>query len=257
MSAPTCRNCEATELEEFYEVHGIPVHSTILMQTRQEALDYPKGDLRLAFCKSCGFIQNNLFDPSVHEYSPRCEESQGFSATFNKFAEEVAQGYIERYGLQDKSVLEIGCGKGDFLVLLCQMAQCDGIGIDPSFRTDRWDAEQARRIRFIQDFYSEAYSHLQADFVCCRHTLEHIQPTLEFVRMIRRSIGDRKETIVAFELPDIARVLKEQAFWDVYYEHCSYFSLGSLARLFRASGLQPLLLDTVFDGQYLLIDARR
>jgi hypothetical protein len=27
--------------------------------------------------------------------------------------------------------------------------------------------------------------------------------------------------------------LKEVAFWDIYYEHCSYFSPGSLAATFR------------------------
>ena len=33
------------------------------------------------------------------------------------------------------------------------------------------------------------------------------------------------------------RVLEEGAFWDIYYEHCSYFTLGSHARLFRRAGL--------------------
>ena len=44
--------------------------------------------------------------------------------------------------------------------------------------------------------------------------------------MVRRAIGDRLDTVVLFELPDVERVLREVAFWDVYYEHCSYFTLG-------------------------------
>ena len=36
----------------------------------------------------------------------------------------------------------------------------------------------------------------------------------------------------------------------------SYFSLGSLARLFRASGFDVLQLERGFDDQYLTIDAR-
>jgi hypothetical protein len=73
---------------------------------------------------------------------------------------------------------------------------------------------------------------------------------------VRRTIGPRRDTLVFFELPDVHRVLDELAFWDVYYEHCSYFSLGSLARLFRASGFDVLDLEKGFDDQYLLLVAR-
>jgi hypothetical protein len=74
--------------------------------------------------------------------------------------------------------------------------------------------------------------------------------------MVRRAIGDRPETIVFFEVPDVSRILKEQVFVDIYYEHCSYFSLGSLARLFRSCGFEVLDLAKDFDDQYLLIEAR-
>lgn len=59
-----------------------------------------------------------------------------------------------------------------------------------------------------------------------------------------------------FELPDVLRVLRAAAFWDVYYEHCSYFSLGSLGRLFRLTGFEVLDLSLDHDDQYLLCEAR-
>jgi hypothetical protein len=51
-------------------------------------------------------------------------------------------------------------------------------------------------------------------------------------------------------------VLEEGAFWDVYYEHCSYFAAGSLARLFRATGFAVEGLERAYGGQYLLLEAR-
>ena len=39
------------------------------------------------------------------------------------------------------------------------------------------------------------------------------------------------------------------------YEHCSYFTAGSLARLFRASGFEIDELYLDYDGQYLIITA--
>jgi hypothetical protein len=58
------------------------------------------------------------------------------------------------------------------------------------------------------------------------------------------------------EVPDMTRILEERAFWDIYYEHCSYFSAGSLARLCSRVGLSIASLELVYDGQYLLIVAR-
>jgi hypothetical protein len=87
-------------------------------------------------------------------------------------------------------------------------------------------------------------------------TLEHIRDTADFVSMVRRSIGDRANAVVFFQVPDVGRILRELAFWDIYYEHCSYFSLGSLARLFRKCGFDVIDLWKDYDDQYLMIAAR-
>ncbi len=90
----------------------------------------------------------------------------------------------------------------------------------------------------------------------CRHTLEHIRPVAEFLATIRRAVGDRRDVVILFEVPDVIRVLEEAAFWDVYYEHCSYFSAGSLARLFRSQGFEVLDARLEYDDQYVIVEAR-
>ncbi len=250
-----CFSCGAADLTPFYEQRGVPVNSCLMMPTKAEALSFPRGDIRLGFCRACGFIQNLVFDASRLEYSSRYEESQGFSPRFNQFAADLAQRLIQRYELHGKEVMEIGCGKGDFLTLLCQLGNNKGLGIDPTYISERTSAELADRVRFITDFYSEQYVNLCADFIACRHTLEHVQPVQDFVKLVRQSIGERRDPVVFFEVPDVGRVLKELAFWDIYYEHCSYFSLGSLARLFRRSEFDLFDLRKDYDDQYLLLEA--
>jgi SAM-dependent methyltransferase len=250
-----CPNCFAAGMKPFYSADNIPVHSTLLMDTPELARAYPRGNLRLAFCPACAFVGNCLYDASVQEYNPHSEESQAFSPTFNKFATGLAQRWVDRYNLRNKTVLEIGCGKADFLMLLCEAGNNRGIGIDPSCQPQRIPDRFRDRVELIQDHYNEKYAHRAADVVLCRHTLEHIGNTGEFLRSIRRTIGNRKETLVLFELPDVVRVLKEGAFWDIYYEHCSYFSPGSLARLFRAAGFDVVELERDYNDQYLLIGA--
>src|SRR5690606_15376291 len=73
---------------------------------------------------------------------------------------------------------------------------------------------------------------------------------------VRRHVGERADALVVFELPDVARILSEGAFWDIYYEHCSYFSAGSLGRLFQRAGFEVLETSRVYGDQYLVVIAR-
>jgi hypothetical protein len=251
-----CPNCMAPGLQPFYEVSNIPAHSVMLMHTRERALTYPRGNLQLGFCAACGFITNTRFDVSLNEYSPDFEETQHFSPTFDGWARQLVDRLVRDYDIRGKQVIEIGCGKGEFLQLLCAAGNNDGIGIDPGCIPGRLSGNGADRVRFIRDLYSEQYAHLPGDVVCCRHTLEHIQPTREFMQMVRRVIGPRTDTLVFLEVPDMTRVLRERAFWDVYYEHCTYLTAGSLARLFRSTGFEIIELVRDFADQYLWVTAR-
>ena len=220
----------------FYEVPRVPVHSVLLMPTRDVAVNFPKGDIALGHCSHCGFIANTVFDPTVHNYSAQYEETQGFSGTFQAFHRRLAEEMIEKYDLHGKKMIEIGCGKGEFLSLLCEMGNNSGVGFDPAFVSERNPSAGDTKVEFVADFYGEKYAHVQGDFVCCKMTLEHIPDTANFVRTVRRSVGDRYDTVVFFQVPDMTRVLRDLAFWDIYYEHCSYFSAESLKLLFEEQG---------------------
>jgi SAM-dependent methyltransferase len=252
----TCPACGAHGLSTFYEVERVPVHSCRLMGTLDEAEAFPTGALRLAVCSACGFVTNTAFDPSLQDYAIDYEETQGFSPRFVEFTRELAERWVDRYDLRGKEVLEIGSGKGEFLVLLCELGVGRGVGMDPAFVPERVSSEAGERIEFVRDLYSERYGHLSGDAIVCRHTLEHIHPVAGFMRLIRRSLEGRRDAVLLFDLPDLLRVLREGAFWDVYYEHTSYFSPGALARLFRREGFRVLDLELAYDGQYIVIEAR-
>lgn len=242
-------------MEPFYKVQNVPVHSVLLMNTKEEALNYPKRDLELGYCHHCGFIANVLFEAKIHEYSDKYEETQGFSETFNAFHHTLARHLVKKHGLYRKQILEIGCGKGEFITLLCELGENRGFGFDPAFIPER-NPDKQNRVKFIRDYYSEQYSHYQADFICCKMTLEHIPDTYDFIHMVRRAIGENQKPIVFFQIPDASKILKDLGFWDIYYEHCSYFSMASLAHLFESAGFELLDIRTTYEGQYLTIEAK-
>jgi hypothetical protein len=249
-----CPSCGAREMDIFYRATNVPAHSVLLMRTREEALNYPRGTITLGFCAACGFISNVAFDPTLHEYSSRYEETQGYSPTFNEFQRALAQGLLDAHDIRNKTIVEIGCGKGEFLTLLCEMGSNRGIGLDPAYIPER-NVSPAQTV-FIRDFYSEKYAHLNGDLIVCKMTLEHIQPVHDFIAMIRRSIGERKGTTVFMLVPNAEYILRDAAFWDIYYEHCSYFTQSSLRSLFTRAGFAVLSIRAEYDDQYLSIEAK-
>lgn len=252
-----CNACGGTDIQSFYRVKDAPAHSCLMLSSRDEALAFPRGEIELGFCRECGFIGNLRFDPALNRYSADYEETQAFSPRFQAFLDELWQDQIARFELgPGMTALEIGCGKGEFLVGLCERSGCGGIGLDPAYRPERTRSSAADRIIFIRDFYGPKYARLHADYVCCRHTLEHIAPVHDFVRLIRETIGATRHVNVFFELPDMERVLRQGAFWDIYYEHCTYFTRGSLARLFRSTGFDVQRLYKAYDDQYLMLEAQ-
>ena len=253
MKHTTCPTCKGTDLEDFFTIRNAPVHSIATMKSYEEAIKVPRKDIELTFCNRCGLVFNSAFDTSIDHFSQGYEDQQGFSPTFVKFITGVTERFIEKYDIRNKQVVEIGCGKGDFINLISRLGNNKGVGIDPAYVPGR--GEQNPDVRFIRELYSESHGGLQPDCITCRHTLEHIHDTSGFIGIIRSSIKDAKP-ILFFEVPCIVRILEIQAFWDIFYEHCTYLSPGSIARLFRLNDFEVLDMHLEYDNQYLFIEAK-
>jgi len=191
-----CPACGTRGLVIFHEQESIPAHSCRLLPSRAEALEFPTGTLRLGLCMRCGFITNAAYDASLQSYFVDYEETQGFSPRFRTFMRDLAQRWIDRYELRGRTTLEIGCGKGEFLLQMLELGVSRGIGIDPAIVFERVDSPAADRVEFIRDLYSERYTYLTADAVVCRHTLEHIQPVAAFLSLIRQSVANQPGSVV-------------------------------------------------------------
>jgi SAM-dependent methyltransferase len=246
----SCKACGAEGLVAFYEIGGVPAQTCVLLDNSAEARAYPTGDILLAYCNSCGFIQNVRFDLDLVDYSKPTEESQAFSPRFIAFATELANDLVERHKLKGKSVLEIGCGKGDFLQLLAEQGIGTGLGIDPGYLPNR--EVSGKVMEFRREWFGPDDTHLTGDLVITRHLMEHVPNVGEFFGWLTESTRHTPGSVTFTEVPDTTRVLAEGAFWDVYHEHCSYFTLGSLARTIRGAGMTVTDLRYGFDDQYLL-----
>lgn len=248
-----CPACRSSETENFFAMRQLPVHGQAVHATREAALELTRGDQVLAVCHGCSFVFNTAFDPDLLDYSGAHEESQAFSPAFRAFASELARGWTNRYDLTGELVVEIGCGKGDFLKVLAENGVGRAHGIDPGIDLVR--LPEGGQVTGERAYYSPSDLSRSAVAIACRHTLEHIPDSTDFLSDVVAGLDPERCRAVLFEVPDLTRVLTEAAFWDLQYEHCSSFTAGALKALFERHGLEVLDLRLVYGGQYLIIEA--
>lgn len=253
----SCPSCGTFPLRGFYAVRGVAVCTTQLIPSQAEALNIQRGDIHLAYCWKCGFVTNISYLPSAIRPAASCTDTQETSDIYRGFQRKLANYLVENFNLHKKKIIDIGGGSTDFLRMLCELGKNEGIKFNLEGKTEEEEAHPSKvKIQLAREDFSEQSAATQADFYICRLKLAHVQQVKDYVRMVRNAVGDRPKATVFFQVPEMFRILRELAFWDIFYEHCSYFSAGSLGRLFRDCGFDVLDLWTDFDGQYLMIEAR-
>lgn len=168
--------------------------------------------------------------------------------------QQLAQHLLARYHLYHKQIVEIGCGTGELLTLLCDLGANQGIGFDPSYRRNGNDLP-SERVEIVADYYSEKYAAQNADFICCRHVLEHIAQPHHLLKTVRYALKNRSDTALYFEVPNLQFILQGESIWDLIYEHFSYYSSLSLRKLFWQNGFDVLQVGESYGGQFLWLEA--
>ena len=91
MEKKICPSCGSSDTYYFYSINDVPIYSTTILNNIKEALAFPKGNIIMCFCNECGFIFNGEFNADLLDYSIPYEDQQGFSGTFSKYLQELAE----------------------------------------------------------------------------------------------------------------------------------------------------------------------
>lgn len=254
MSKPyrlSCLVCAGHSLEPLISIPEVPTLCNRLYASAAAAADAPRGTIKLCYCRDCGHIVNVSFDSALVNYDGRYENALAFSSRYREFAIATANRLIERYGLHGKRIVEIGCGDAEFLRLLCAIGN-HGKGYDPSqpTRVERADAGSFEVIG--RDF--TAADAVGADFLSCRHVLEHVARPVELLCQLHEGMISAGGGTTYFEVPNALFVLDRLSICDIIYEHVSYFTPSSFARAFHQAGFHIGDCGTGFDDQYLWLE---
>lgn len=254
-AAPPCPICATPVPPPLVVAEPVPAHSVLLHRDRAAAVAAPAGRIALVACTGCGFVHNTAFDPGLMCYGADYEATQAHSATFNAFHRDLARRIADRIRDRPGIAVEIGCGQGEFMALLEENGCVGAIGFDPVFDPARSALPDGSTGVIHPTVFPEDPDLPQVAAINCKMTLEHIADPVALLRRMadlsRRNAG----CPVFVQVPNAADILDRDAFWDVYHEHCNYFTEATLAHAMIRAGLRVIDADTAYDGQYLMMTA--
>ena len=241
-----CRLCRSTQLTSFLELERSPQQLSRLLKEHELAEDRM---IRLtAFrCSQCGFVQLADSHPAVsyEDY----ELSWMHIQTLLTYRQSVARDFVSRFALRQKSVLDVGCGSGEFLTCLRDAGAAPS-GIEPSLGL----VNQAKERGFdvIQGLVSkQAFQNARPfDAWTCLQVLEHLTDPVSFLTVLRGVLPAGGKGLV--EVPRLEFILSERRFYDFFGDHVNYFSDATLRLTCELAGYKVLETQVGFDEQFLI-----
>jgi len=234
-----CPLCGSLDFKVIYKNNDMPIFQNKVYDSIEKAKTVIKSNLILCKCNSCSFIFNREFDYSIMNYDSSYQNEQNHSVFFKNYLDDIIKELKKYFSNKDK-IIEIGSGKGYFLNLLEDAGFANIIGFDPAY--------EGEKENIVKDYYGSLYNDINADLIILRHTLEHISEPFKFLHEIAKANSYKGKIFI--EVPCFDWIENKEAFWDIFYEHCNYFTEDSLKSMFNNSSVGKL-----FNGQYIYLIA--
>jgi SAM-dependent methyltransferase len=234
----SCRSCGHKGLEPVLDLGVTALVDTLVTRDRLNGPEnkYP---LQVGFCPKCALMQTCDTPPPEEVFHEEYTYYASFSTTWLEHNRKCALKQIERFKLNDKSlVVELASNDGYLLKNYVEKG-IPVLGIDPC----KGPVQAALKINvptmhafFTVDLAKKlAGEGKKADVIHANNVMAHVADTNGFIAGIATILKDTGSLVT--ESPYVRDLIDHCEFDTIYHEHLCYYGVTSLKNLYARHGL--------------------
>ena len=233
-----CISCKGS-LHELMKIENMPASAQDI--PTKEELDKDSGiEVSLCVCEDCGLVQ--LKNDAVYYYRDVIRAG-GYSTTMEALRKSQYKHFIEFASLEGKKIIEVGCGRGEFLGMLSDFP-VEGYGTE--HKKDLVEIAKKAGLRVDEDF-PESEDHIfksgPFDAFMSFNFLEHQPNPRTYLKAIYNNLCDEGYGLIT--VPSFEYIMEQNSFYEIIPDHIAYYSFESLTHLLNICGFEVLEKETV------------
>jgi len=199
-----------------------------------ESLESDKGvDLEVCQCSGCGLVQ--LSNEPVAYYK-EVIRAAAVSEEMTDFRKKQFGGFVRKYSLKGKKVIEIGCGLGEYLSIM-QQCGAKAYGLEHLEESVRQCVTNGLRVS--KGFVNNTLCRLNDapfDAFFILNFLEHLPDPNSTLGGIYNNLTDNAVGLV--EVPNFDMILRSKLFSEFIGDHLFYFTRETLMATLKQNGFE-------------------
>ena len=218
----------------------------------EDLLTEKGANLQVCECEVCGLIQ--LSNEPV-EYHKEVIRASAFSEEMKQFRIRQFAEFVDKYQLKGKKVLEVGCGKGEFLELMLD-AGTNAYGIE--YSQDSVDVCREAGLQVEKDYILYAHHQLEkAPFDCffILNFFEHLPDLNSTLQALHANLA--QDGVGLIEVPNFDMILQENLFSEFINDHLYYFTEETLRAVLTRNGFEVIESSEVWHNYILSMVVRK
>jgi len=235
MPISKCRVCNKTFFEApLIEYHNMPKAAQFLPD--KDSLLTEKGvDLNVCQCSGCGLVQ--LSNEPVPYYK-EVIRAAAVSQEMKDFRDNQFKTFIKKHSLKEKKVIEIGCGRGEYLSILKNTGAIVS-GLEYSEESVKQCIVNGLNVS--QGFLESSDYMINGapfDGFFMLNFLEHLPEQNLVLSGIYNNLTD--QAVGLLEVPNFNMILRKHLFSEFIGDHLFYFTKDTLTTTLNLNGFEVI-----------------